>query len=218
MPPQARVPKCSRQLVQPTGLAAATDPRLVRSALMQLLEEPPLSLGRSQLAVGLFPRLAALQRGQLLQRALVSAIECLRPAQATTRDNRRSWPYLICRAEYLDGLCRREAERRLAMSKSSYTRAKRQALDRITAVLPLIVVQLTDASLGATNWSALVAQLRLLVEIASLCTPHPEAAQAEQHLLARMIELQETLRELLRWCAARPTGSSIALPLQQLEE
>jgi hypothetical protein len=32
----------------------------------------------------------------------VSAIEHLRPAQRTTRDNQRSWPYLICQAEYLD--------------------------------------------------------------------------------------------------------------------
>jgi hypothetical protein len=204
MPPEARVPKCSRPLVQPTCLALAADPRLVRSALMRILEDPPLSLGSSQLAVGLFPQLAALQRGEMLQRALVSAIERLRPAQATTRDNRHSWPYLICQAEYRDGLCRREVERRMAMSPSSYTRAKRQALDRIAALLPLIIVQLTDASLGATNWSALVAQLRLLVEIASVYTPHPEAAQADQRLLARMIELQETLRVVLLGCAAVP--------------
>jgi hypothetical protein len=143
----------------------------------------------------------------MLQRALLSAIERLRPAQETTLDNHRSWPYLICRAEYLDGLCRREVERRMAMSTSSYTRAKRQALGRIAAVLPLIVVQLTDASLGATNWSALVAQLRLLVEIASVYTPHPTAAQADQQLLARMIDLQQTLREVLLWCAAKPTSS-----------
>src|SRR5262245_12637302 len=109
MPPQTRVPTCSRPLVQPTSLALAVEPRLVRLALLHLLEDPPLSLGSSQLAVCLFPQLSALQRGQLLQRALVSAIERLRPAHETTRDNRRSWPYLICQAEYLDGRCRREA-------------------------------------------------------------------------------------------------------------
>jgi len=196
-------------MVQPTGLARAADPRLVRSALMHLLEDPPLSLGSSQLAVGLFPQLAVFQRGEMLQRALVSAIERLRPAQATTRENQRSWPYLICRAEYLDGLGRREVEQRMAMSKSSYTRAKRQALDRIAALLPLIVVEITDASLESTNWSALVAQLRLLVEIASVYTPHPAAAHAEQHLLAQMIDLQETLREVVLSCVARPTRSSI---------
>src|SRR3712207_3006197 len=98
MPPQARVPKCSRQLAQPSGLALAADPRPVRSALIHILEDPPLSLGSSQLAVCLFPQLAVLQRGQLLQRALVSAIERLRPAHATTRDNRHSWLYLICQA------------------------------------------------------------------------------------------------------------------------
>jgi hypothetical protein len=209
MSPRACVPKCSYQMVQPTGLALAADPRLVRSALMHLLEDPPLSLGSSQLAVGLFPQLAVLQRGEMLQRALVSAIERLRPAQATTRDHQRSWPYLICRAEYLDGLGRREVEQRMAMSKSSYTRAKRQALDRIAALLPLIVVEITDASLESTNWSALVAQLRLLVEIASVYTPHPSAAHADQHLLAQMIDLQETLREAVLSCVARPTRSSI---------
>jgi len=209
MPPQVRVPKYSHQLVQPSGLALAADPRLVRSALLHVLEDPPVSLGRSQLAVCLFPQLSQLQRGQLLQRALVSAIEGLRPAQETTRDNQRSWPYLICRTEYLDGLSRREAERRMAMSASSYTRAKRQALSRIAAILPLIVVQLTDASFGATNWSAVVAQLRLLLEIASVYPPHPTPTQADQHLLARMIDLEETLREVLLWCVARPTRSSI---------
>jgi hypothetical protein len=209
MPPRARVPKCSHPLVQPSSLTLAVEPRLVRSALLHLLEDPPLSLGSSQLAVCLFPQLSALQRGQLLQRALVSAIEQLRPAHESTPDNRRSWPYLICQAEYLDGLCRREAERYLALSSSSYTRAKRQALGRITAVLPLIVVQLTDASLGATNWSALVAQLRLLVEIASVYAPHPTAAQADQHLLAQMIDLQEALCEVLLSCVARPTSSYI---------
>src|SRR5215212_9762789 len=214
MPPRARVPKCLHQLVQPTGLALATDLRLVRSALMHLLEDPPVSLGSSHLAVGLLPQLAGIERGQLLQRALLSAIEGVRPAQETTLDNRRSWPYLICRAEYVDGQCRREVERRMALSTSSYTRAKRQALGRITAVLPLIVVQLTDASLGATNWSALVAQLRHLVEIASVSTPHLTAPQGDQQLLAWLTDLQETLREVLRWCAARPTSSSIALPLQ----
>jgi len=196
-------------MVQPTGLARAADPRLVRSALMHLLEDPPLSLGSSQLAVGLFPQLAVFQRGEMLQRALVSASERLRPAQETTLDERRSWPYLICRAEYVDGLSRREVERRMALSTSSYTRAKRQALDRIAALLPLIVVEITDASLGATNWSALVARLRLLVEIASVSTPHPTAAQADPHLLAQMIDFQEMLREMLLSGVARPTRSYI---------
>ena len=215
---QAHVTKSSRPLAQPSGLALAADPRLVRSALLHILEDPPLSLGRSQLAVCLFPQLPELQRGQLLQRALVSAIERLRPAQATTLDNRSSWPYLICRTEYLDGLSRREAQRHLALSASSYTRAKQQALGRIAAVLPLIVVQLTDATLGATNWSVLVAQLRLLLEIASVCTPPLTTAQADQHLLARMITLQETLGEMLRWSAARSAHSSIAAPPKQHEE
>ena len=214
MPPQARVPTCSRQMVQLTPLALAVEPRLVRSALLHLPEDPPLSLASSQLAVGLFPQLSALQRGQLLQRALVSAIEQLRPAHETTRDNRRSWPYLICQAEYLNGLSRREAERQLALSSSSYSRAKRQALSRIATVLPLIVVQLADAPLGVTTWSALVAQLGLLVELASVCTPSSEAAQVDQQLLARMIELQETLHEALLWCAARPIDSSITALLK----
>jgi hypothetical protein len=209
MSPRACVPKCSYQMVQPSSLALAADPRPVRSALMHLLEDPPLSLGSSQLAVGLFPQLAVFQRGEMLQRALVSAIEQLRPTHESTLDNRRSWPYLICQAEYLDGLGRREVEQRMAMSKSSYTRAKRQALDRIAALLPLIVVEITDASLESTNWSALVAQLHLLVEITSVYTPHPAAAHADQHLLAQMIDLQETLREVVLSCVARPTRSSI---------
>jgi hypothetical protein len=153
----------------------------------------------------------------LLQRALVSAIERLRPAQETTLDDRRSWPYLICRAEYLDGLSRREAERCLAISSSSYTRAKRRALGRIAAILPLIVVQLTDAPLGATTWSALVAQLHLLIEIASVSPPPPEAIEVEKYLLAQMSDLEEMLREVLRCCAAMPTPASIAALLDQYE-
>ncbi len=37
MSPRACVPKCSYQMVQPSSLALAADPRLVRSALMHLL-------------------------------------------------------------------------------------------------------------------------------------------------------------------------------------
>jgi hypothetical protein len=214
----ARLPPCSQPLAQHIEIAAGVAPRLVRSALPLLREEPPLTLGRSQLAVCLLPQLPALYRGQLLQRALLLSIERLRPSQEITRDDPCAWPYLLYRAEYVDGHGRREIEGRLAISTSTYTRVKRQALGRIAALLPLLIVQLSDASVAATNWPALLAHLRLLLDVASVYAVHPVADQAERRLVSGVRDLQEALHQLLVSCAPTPTSSSIPLALQQAEE
>jgi hypothetical protein len=213
----ACLPKCSQQLVQQTGAAAEADPRLVRAALPLLLEDPPLTLGKSQLAICLLPELAERYRGQLLQRALLSAIERLRPSQGTMSDNHRRWPYLICRAEYVEGNCRREVESRLAISASTYTRGKRQALGRIAALLPIIIVELSDPSISARNWPALLAHLHLMLDIASVHVPHPAADQHEQQLVARMLDLQQALYQVLIPYALMSNNPSIQLPLQQYD-
>lgn len=116
----------------------------VRSALPLLHEEPPLTLGGSALARRLLPneRDVAL-RGTVLRQALRSAIERLRPAGQPDVIDRSWWPYLICYGEYEEERSRAELQHELALSASSYSRAKRQGLNRVAAALPQIVAQLT---------------------------------------------------------------------------
>src|SRR4029079_8322185 len=55
------------------------------------------------------------------------------------------WPYLICTGEYETGQSRAEIQDDLALSARTYSRAKRQGLDRITAVLPRIIERMIES-------------------------------------------------------------------------
>jgi hypothetical protein len=95
-----------------TGLSSATV-RLVREALSALLEDPPLTLGRSDLAkLLLADETDVQQRGRRLQTALRAAIEQLRPSDdAGPILNDPRWRhYLIIAGEY-------EAEKRAPISR-----------------------------------------------------------------------------------------------------
>jgi transposase len=115
---------------------------MVRSALPLLAEDPPLTLGASMLA----QRLIAdedepLLRGMLLQQAIRDALDQLRPPGAVSTIDRGWWPYLICTGEYEAGQRRAELQEDLALSASTYSRAKRQGINTITALLPQIVIE-----------------------------------------------------------------------------
>ena len=115
---------------------------MVRSALPLLAEDPPLTLGASVLA----QRLIAdedepLLRGMLLQQAMRDALDQLRPPGAVSTVDRGWWPYLICTGEYEAGQRRAELQEDLALSASTYSRAKRQGINTITALLPQIVAE-----------------------------------------------------------------------------
>lgn len=114
--------------------------RCIRLALRILPEEPPLALGRSLLARELLgSHDDVLQRGMLLKQVLLRAIEQLQPSHIADATDRRWWPYQICVAEYLQGQSRHDTQVRLAVSASTYSRAKRDAFDRLTALLPRLL-------------------------------------------------------------------------------
>lgn len=118
---------------------------LLRTALPLLPEEPPLALGSTALAQRLLPTVAEQRlRGELLQRALRQAISRLRPAAEIPALDRGWWPYLICAGEYDSGRSRAELQRELALSASTYSRAKRQALVQIAGTLGRLTAELTD--------------------------------------------------------------------------
>ncbi len=113
---------------------------LVRSALPLLAEDPPLTLGASELAQQLISEEdEALMRGMLLQQAIRDALDQLRPPGAVSAVDRSWWPYLICTGEYEAGQRRAELQEDLALSASTYSRAKRQGIDTLSALLPQII-------------------------------------------------------------------------------
>jgi AAA ATPase domain/Homeodomain-like domain len=118
---------------------------LIRTALPLLPEDPPLALGASLLAQQVLPHESdPLSRGMLLQQALRTTLDRLRPPGAISTVDRSWWPYLICIGEYEAGQRRAELQDDLALSASTYSRAKRQGLDYITTLLPQIVAQMVE--------------------------------------------------------------------------
>ena len=117
----------------------------VRTALPLLPEDPPLALAASALAQRFLPaELDPLPRGMLLQQALRATLDHLRPAGPISTIDRGWWPYLICTGEYETGQSRAEIQDDLALSASTYSRAKRQGLDRIAAVLPRMIERMIE--------------------------------------------------------------------------
>src|SRR6266545_2068924 len=118
----------------------------VRTALPLLPEDPPLALAASALAQRFLPAdLDPLPRGMLLQQGLRATLDHLRPAGPISTIDRGWWPYLICTGEYETGQSRAEIQDDLALSASTYSRAKRQGLDRITAVLPRLIERMIES-------------------------------------------------------------------------
>ncbi len=124
-----------------TGASSATM-RLLREALGALPEEPPLTLGRGDLAkLLLAEETDVAQRGRRLQTALRSAIEQLRPSDdaGPVLNDPRWRHYLIIAGEYEAGEPRADLQDALALSASTYSRAKREALERLVALLPTAI-------------------------------------------------------------------------------
>jgi transposase-like protein len=128
-----------------TPAAGTASLRLLREALAALPEDPPVALGRSELAALVVPDEADLnQRGRRLQAAMRAAIERLRPTdEAGPVLNDLRWRhYLIVAGEYEAGEDRAALQDTLALSASTYSRAKREALERLLALLPAAVESL----------------------------------------------------------------------------
>jgi transposase len=118
--------------------------RPIREALGALPEDPPLALGRSALADLLLPdERDSLRRGRRLQDTLRAAIARLRPSEAgPVLDDPRWRHYLIIAGEYQTGEERATLASALALSSSTYSRAKREALERLVTLLPVVLSEL----------------------------------------------------------------------------
>lgn len=122
--------------------------RMLRDALDDLIEDPPLALGRSELALLLLPdERDQLSRGRRLREALRATITRLRPSEAgPVLDDARWRHYLIIAGEYETGEDRATLQDSLALSTSTYSRAKREALERMAAILPAALGNLPEAA------------------------------------------------------------------------
>jgi hypothetical protein len=88
-----------------------------------------------------------LRRGYRLQEALQAAIERLRPSEAgPVLDDLRWRHYLIIAGEYQTGEERAALITALALSSSTYSRAKREALERLVALTPVALSALPPAA------------------------------------------------------------------------
>lgn len=128
--------------------ASPTDGRasvaMLREALGALQEDPPIALGRSQLAELLLPNERDLmRRGKHMAQALRNAIERMRPHEAgPVLDDPRWRQYMIIAGEYMADTERNELQATLALSASTYTRAKREALELLQALLTTTIAEL----------------------------------------------------------------------------
>lgn len=108
----------------------------VRAALPLLLFDPPLDLGRSVLAELLLPNESdALMRGRTLHTLLSAALEQLRPGPHVPPTDPSCRPYQVLVGEALQGQGRDELEAALAIAPATYTRAKRQGLERLAELV-----------------------------------------------------------------------------------
>lgn len=173
---------------------------ILREALSGLLEDPPLALGRSQLAeLILADERDPQQRGRRMAQALQTAIAQMQPAEEIEGDDPRWRHYRILAGEYLEGRDRADLELDLALSASTYSRAKREAVDRLRSMLPSVIDALpappppTNPDLDALRDAAL--------DLAALLTPSllrrmtPEQRGAALDALAPVEQLIAALRQ-----------------------
>lgn len=108
----------------------------IRTALPLLRLEPPIDLGRSDLANQLLSHESdPLARGTHLRTLIQRALDELRPPAEVDPQDPAARPYQVLVGEALRGLTRDELQRELAIATATYTRAKRQGLDQLAEFL-----------------------------------------------------------------------------------
>jgi transposase len=177
---------------------------LLRDALGDLPEDPPLALGKSQLSELLLPNERdPLRRGRLLAMAMRTAIERMHPGEAPTPDDPRWRHYRILTGEYLEGLERAELLQSLALSASTYSRAKRAAIERLRSLLPAAIDELPDVPAIPTSepYPDLVALHDAAHDLAVMLSPimlRRLSAEERAEVLAALapaVSLIDTLRQ-----------------------
>lgn len=124
--PQATPPVENSDLWAPALVPA------LRAALPLLALEPPLDLGRSDLAQQtLAHEPEPLTRGLLLREMLLHALDELKPSAGDDPHDPAYRPYQILVGEGLRGRSRDELQQEFHIAPATYTRAKRQGLERL---------------------------------------------------------------------------------------
>lgn len=107
----------------------------LRYALSCLAEYPPFALGKSKIAITLYPDQRLVDRGKKVRAMLLDCIELMRPAGRENITERRWMLYHSINYEYSCGMGRLHVLELLAVSASTYTRLKRNALSNLADLL-----------------------------------------------------------------------------------
>lgn len=118
--------------------------RALYLALPHLAEDPPLSLGESDLAKQLLPdEQDKRRRGLMLQRLLNQAIDSLLPPDTAPPGDLCRRAYHILVGEYRQCRTRAELERALSLSQAAYSRGKRRGIFLVDRMLPHLLSDVT---------------------------------------------------------------------------
>jgi len=140
--------------------------------------------------------------GKTLRKAIIDAIESLRPPEGTPSDDAAWRPYRILEARYVAGLSHTEIEESLFLGKSQYYREHARALEALSGIL-------------WRSWKPVVA-----AESAAPATTDPDAlALAELAELARQeasqrVDLLDLLRDITALLTLSEPGRDVAIVLQ----
>lgn len=108
----------------------------LRQALPLLPIEPPIDLGRSALAERLLPKESdPATRGRMVAGLLKAALDSIGPAAVDDPRDVSFRPHRILIGELLEGQTREELQLELAIATATYTRAKRNGLERIAELV-----------------------------------------------------------------------------------
>lgn len=119
----------------------------LRTSLTSLPGDSPQELGRSKLAEQLLPAESDLvRRGRLLRDLIDQSIASIGPGAGDDPRDIRFRPYHILIGESVHGRSRDELQQELAIAPATYTRAKRQGLERVAESLVGLLRQQQRAS------------------------------------------------------------------------
>lgn len=140
--------------------------------------------------------------GKVLRKAIIDAIESLRPPEGTPSDDAAWRPYRILEARYVAGLSHTDIEESLFLGKSQYYREHTRALEALSGIL-------------WRRWKPVTA-----AEAIAPTTTDPDAlALAELAELARQeasqrVDLPDLLRDIAALLTSPESGRDVAILLQ----
>lgn len=145
---------------------------------------------------------AAAPDGRALRRALLDAIELLRPANGTSSEDVAWCPYRIMVSRYVERVSRIELENQLCLGKSQYYREHRRALEALCTIMARRwrVEEPRVGSAADPSANGLALARDELEEVARQETPEP-------------VQVTQVLRDIEALLSAGLRGSAITLHL-----